>query len=77
MNPIRRWLVAILAVVLLFFGLACLNYTKVAGLEYRRAFAERHGLLPPGRAVYYGGLACVVCGSGLLGFLLGQPRKGK
>lgn len=71
----RPW--AVLSTLLLLFGLACLNYTKVAGLEYRRAWAERHELPPPGRTIYYGGLACVVIGSGLLGFLFGQLRDRK
>jgi hypothetical protein len=75
MRPVVRWPLAILGALLLLFGLACLNYTKVAGLEYRRAFAERHGILPPGPLILYGGMASVVLGSGLLGFVLGRSRK--
>jgi hypothetical protein len=60
--------------MLLLFGLASLNYTKVKGLEYRQTWAGRHGLPPPSPTIYYGGLASVVLGSGLLGFLLGRSR---
>jgi hypothetical protein len=48
MKPKARWMVGFLGVILLVFGLACLNYTKADGLEHHKEVARRHNLPPPG-----------------------------
>jgi hypothetical protein len=65
----------VLATFLFLFGLACVNYTKPDRLEHHRAVAEQQGLPPPSPAIRYAGAACVVCGAGLLVFVLGGLVK--
>lgn len=77
MRSVPGWLVTVLGAVLLLFGLACLNYTKVKGLEHRRAVAEQYGFWPPSPGIFYGGVGSVVAGSGLLGFVLGRRQQGR
>ncbi len=70
-------LVVIAGVVLLVFGLLCLNYTKASGLERHRAFAQQHHLPEPGNGILLGGVVFVSFGSTLIGYSLGsRVRKG-
>jgi hypothetical protein len=67
------WAAAV-GVLLVVFGLGCLNYTKADGLEHHRAVAERHGLPPPGPTILYGGVASVILGAGSVGYAIGARR---
>ena len=68
-----RWLVA--GVIVLAFGLGCLNYTKADGLEHHREVARTHGLPPPGNPSLYGGDAAVALGAGGIGYSIGAGRR--
>lgn len=59
-------------VLLLIFGLACLNYTKADGLEHHKEVARLHGLPPPSNGILYGGVAAVVAGAGTVGYSVGR-----
>jgi len=61
-------------VVLVAFGVGCLNYTKAGALEHHRRQADRYGLPEPGPAILFGGAASLVLGGGMLGFSLGRRR---
>jgi hypothetical protein len=77
------WLLGLLGVLLLAFGLGCLNYTKADGLEHHREVAARYNLPPPSETILYGGVLSVIVGSGTVGFALGgvfarrSSRNGK
>jgi hypothetical protein len=75
MKRTTRWLLSLAGVVLLVFGLACLNYTKADGLEHHQEVARLHGLPPPGPPILYGGVAAVVVGAGLVGLVLGTGKR--
>jgi hypothetical protein len=74
MRSARVW-IAVAGVLVLVFGLLCLNYTKADGLEHHQAAALRYGLPPPGRPILYGGVAAVVIGAGLVGYAVGLGRR--
>jgi hypothetical protein len=71
----RRWALGALGVLVLLFGLGCLNYTRADGLEHHREVARRHGLPEPGAPILYGGVLSVVVGSAAVGFVLGRPAR--
>src|SRR5262245_47381859 len=75
MKRTTRWLLGVLGVGVLAFGLACLNYTKADGREHHQEVARRHGLPEPGEPILYGGVAAVVLGAGLVGFVVGVGKK--
>jgi hypothetical protein len=56
-------------------GLACLNYTKADTIAHHQKFAKQNNLPPPCRGIFYGGVACVIVGSGLGGYLLGSRNR--
>jgi hypothetical protein len=70
-----RWLRAVLGVVLLVFGLGCLNYTKANGLEHHREVARKHGLPEPGPGIMYLGVVSVVLGAGIIGYTIGRRSR--
>ena len=65
----------VVAIVLLLFGLGCLNYTKPGGLDHHRAVARQHGLPQPGNAIVYCGAASIMCGAALVGYVIGASRR--
>jgi hypothetical protein len=71
----RRLLAGLAGLLVLAFGLGCLNYTKADGLEHHREVAQRHGLPEPTSNTLYLGVLAVVVGSGTIGFVLG--RRGR
>jgi hypothetical protein len=70
----KRWLWGLLGSLVLLFGLGCLNYTEAWGLEHHRAVAERHHLPPPSKTIFLTGVAAVVVGATMVGFVLGRGR---
>jgi hypothetical protein len=77
MRRVARWLLGLAGLILLVFGLACLNYTKADGLEHHQEFARRTGLPPPEPPILYGGVAATVFGAGLMGFAVGTGYGGR
>jgi hypothetical protein len=70
-----RWLVAIVGLLLLAFGLGCLNYTKADGLEHHREVAARLGIPQPGERILFGGAATLGVGGVLVGFAVGRKSQ--
>ena len=64
------WIRIPLALILLAFGLACLNYTKQDTHEDHVAWAIEQGLPEPSPGLFRAGVAGTVIGS----FLLGRNR---
>lgn len=70
-----RWLIAVIGVLVLVFGLLCLNYTKADGLDHHQEVARKHGLPEPSAAILYMGVAAIVLGSGTVGFAIGRRKS--
>jgi hypothetical protein len=75
MNRGKRWLLGVLGMIVLVFGLLCLNYTRADGLEHHQEAARRYGLLPPSNAILYGGVLAVVIGAATIGYSLGAGKR--
>ena len=71
----RRRVVLAAGIVVLFFGLGCLNFTEGGGVERHRAWARRHRLPEPSREVFFIGVAGTTLGGALIGFVAGRGRK--
>jgi cytochrome c biogenesis protein CcdA len=69
------WIAIAAGIVLLFFGLACLNFTKASALERHREFAWRHNLPQPGNSILWGGAGAIAFGAALIGYAAGAKRK--
>ncbi len=69
-----RWLIVVVGLLLVVFGLACLNYTKADGLEHHQKAARRLGLPPPSQPILYSGVATIIVGAGLVGYALGRGK---
>jgi hypothetical protein len=67
-----RWVIGILAGLLLLFGLACLNYTKAGSWEHHQEEAALHDWPPPSPTIFYGGTLATVLGSAGIGFVAGK-----
>ena len=67
-----RWLLGVVAALVLAFGLLCLNYTAADGIEHHRQAAARYNLWPPSHRMFLGGVAATALGAGSLGFVLGH-----
>ncbi len=65
----------ILGLLVLVFGIACLNYTNADGADHHRQWAAAKGLPQPSRAIFYLGVASTAAGAGSIGFSLG--RRGR
>ena len=74
MQGIRRGIL-VAGLLLLLFGLACLNYTKADGLVRHREAARVHGLPPPSASILYGGVLAVILGAGSIGYAIGVRRR--
>ena len=70
----RRWTWIGLGVLVLAFGLGCLNYTEAEGLERHRTQAERLGIPPPTKSIFLMGVGATVLGAGLAGFGLARSQ---
>ncbi len=66
----------VIGLLVLVFGLGCLNYTTADGVDHHRAWAQEHGFPPPGGGIFLLGLISTSAGAGLAGFALGRrPSK--
>lgn len=61
--------------LVLVFGLGCLNYTTAAGAGHHTEWAEAHGLPAPSYEVFVAGAACTAAGAALAGFAVGRRRR--
>ena len=78
MSTLTRSLMALAGLGLIFFGLACLNYSKESTLEHHTRWAEEHGAPPPGRGIFVGGVGSIGIGVGTAGFgLLARRNRGR
>ena len=75
MNRSASWITTAAGILLLFFGLACLNFTKASALERHREFARRHNLPQPGNSIMWGGAAAIAFGSALVGYAMAAKRR--
>ena len=69
-----KWLPTLFALVLVAFGVGCLNYTAFGNSEHHIEWAAERGLPPPSFAVFVTGAACLFFGAATLGFKLGARR---
>jgi hypothetical protein len=72
MKKKHRWLVCGVGVFTLVFGLLCLNYTSMGGVEHHTQFAQQHGWPPPSQGIVYLGMVFAALGAGLVGFAIGR-----
>lgn len=66
-----KWIVIAPAAFLVAFGLGCLNYTAFGNADHHIEWAAENNLPGPSFAVFVVGTACVVLGSGAIGFKFG------
>jgi hypothetical protein len=69
-----RWITLAVGVVVLVFGMLCLNYTEAEGLDRHRARAAELNLPPPGIGIWRLGVLLTPIGGGLIGFAIGNRR---
>ena len=75
MKQKHRWLVGGVGVFTLVFGLLCLNYTSMGGVEHHTRFAQQHGWPPPSQGgIVYLGMLFASLGAGLVGFAIGRRQ---
>jgi len=68
----KRWLLGTVGAFVMLFGLGCLNYTKIGGVEHHTQVAREHGWPPPSRGIADWGMLLAPLGGGLLGFAIGR-----
>lgn len=72
-----RWGRALIGLLLLGLGAACLNYTNASGVEEHKKWAEAKGAPPPSHNIYMAGMVMTPVGAALLGYLFGSKRPEK
>src|SRR5688572_27343435 len=71
---LRTLLIVSTGIILVLFGLGCLNYTKASGLQHHTEVAERHGLPRPSERIVWAGAGSLLTGAGLIGHFIGSRR---
>jgi hypothetical protein len=74
MKQKHRWLAGGAGALTLVFGLLCLNYTSMAGVEHHTRFAQQHGWPPPSQGIVYLGMLSATLGASLAGFAIGRRQ---
>jgi hypothetical protein len=69
-----RRLLGIAALVVLVFGLFCLNYNKIGNIEKHTEWAAARGWPAPSLRIFYGGVLCTVLGAGAVGYVAGRRK---
>jgi hypothetical protein len=69
------WLTLIAGFALMLFGLGCLNYTKIGGVDHHHTVAEQHGWPAPSTTIAHIGMLSTPLGAGLLGWGVGRRRS--
>jgi hypothetical protein len=70
-----RLVILIGGLLVLVFGLLCLNYTEAEGLDHHRARAAELNLPPPSRGIYRLGAGTTALGGVFVGVALGRRRR--
>ena len=73
----KSWLGLALGVLVMLFGLACLNYNYFDGIEHHFEWAEANGLPTPSGWIFDVGLALAPIGGGIIGWRLAKRTKAK
>jgi hypothetical protein len=68
----KSWLLATVGAFVMLFGLGCLNYTKLGGVEHHTQVAREHGWPPPSVGIAHWGMLLAPLGAGLIGFAIGR-----
>lgn len=71
----RRVVLALLALLVLFFGLACLNYTQAEGVEHHREWSRANSMPQPSQEIFYAGAAATALGGIALGIVVANRRR--
>lgn len=70
------WALMVAGMVVLVFGLGCLNYTKAGpSLARHTQVARERGWPEPQAAIFYTGAAAAVVGSAAVGYCWGRRDK--
>ena len=69
-----RWFIVGVGLLVTLFGLGCLNYTKIGGVDHHRKVAEERGWPVPSVAIAHIGMLSTTVGAGMLGWGLGRGR---
>jgi hypothetical protein len=70
-----RLAIALAGIVVLIFGVLCLNYTNAWGLEHHTAVARERGWPEPSRDIYNIGIGGCVVGGAMVGLALRWRRR--
>ena len=70
-----RWAIVVVGILVLVFGMLCLNYTEAEGLEHHRAQAAELNLPPPGIGIWRLGVLMTALGGGVIGCALGRRQR--
>jgi hypothetical protein len=72
----KCWLLGAVGTFVMLFGLSCLNYTKLGGVEHHTQVAREHGWPPPSVGIAHCGMFLAPLGAGVVGFVIGRrnPR---
>ena len=69
------WLRWAIALIVLVFGVLCLNYTKGTGWEHHAEWAAANNMPPPSEWIYRMGVLFSILGAAAIGFQIGKRRK--
>jgi hypothetical protein len=58
----------------MLFGLLCINYTKIGGVERHTQVARQRGWPAPSESICMLGMLLTPLGAGLVGFAIGRRR---
>lgn len=72
--PVRR-LSLIAGLLVLLFGLGCLNYTADGKADHHREWAREKGMPEPSEWIFVLGLIGTSAGAGAAGFAVGRGRR--
>jgi hypothetical protein len=70
-----RWVVGGSGLLVMLFGLACLNYTKGFEIGHHVQWANEQGLPQPGEWIFAMGALLAVLGAGAVGFTIAEVRR--
>jgi hypothetical protein len=73
-NKCNRWFAGIGGVLMLLFGMLCLNHTKMGSTERHARFARQRGWPEPSRGILYAGMVPGSLGGCMIGFAMGRKQ---
>jgi len=75
MTKRTRTVVGVFGALLMIFGLACINYTKIVNAGLNTLHAKERGLPPPSLWMAHLGMLLAPLGGGLVGFAVGRGSQ--